>query len=93
MVTAVILLRVARDRIGGIAEALADMEGVSEVFSVSGRYDLVAIARVGSNDDLAELVTGRMLKIEGIQDTETMLAFRAYSRHDLEGMFAIGFGE
>ncbi|HPW69302.1 MAG: Lrp/AsnC ligand binding domain-containing protein [Desulfomonilia bacterium] len=93
MVTAVILLRVARDRIGGIAEALADMEGVSEVFSVSGRYDLVAIARVGSNDDLAELVTGRMLKIEGIQDTESMLAFRAYSRHDLEGMFAIGFGE
>ncbi len=93
MVTAVILLKVARDRIGDIAEALADMEGISEVFSVSGRYDMVAIARVGSNDDLAELVTGRMLKLEGIQDTETMLAFRAYSRHDLEGMFAIGFGE
>ena len=55
------------------------MEGISEVFSVSGRYDLVAIARVGSNEDLAELVTGRMLKIEGIQNTETMLAFRAYS--------------
>jgi DNA-binding Lrp family transcriptional regulator len=93
MVTAVILLKVARDRIGEIAEALADMEGISEVFSVSGRYDLVAIARVPGNDDLAELVTGRMLKIEGIRDTETMLAFRAYSRHDLEGMFAIGFGE
>lgn len=93
MVTAVILLKVARDRIGEIAEALADMKGISEVFSVSGRYDLVAIARVGSNDDLAELVTGRMLKLEGIRDTETMLAFRAYSRHDLEGMFAIGFGE
>jgi DNA-binding Lrp family transcriptional regulator len=86
-------LKVARDRIGEIAEALADMEGISEVFSVSGRYDLVAIARVPGNDDLAELVTGRMLKIEGIRDTETMLAFRAYSRHDLEGMFAIGFGE
>ena len=91
MVTAVILLKVARDRITEIAEALAGMEGISEVFSVSGRYDLVAIARVGSNEDLAELVTGRMLKIEGIQNTETMLAFRAYSRHDLEGMFAIGF--
>lgn len=91
MVTAVILLKVARDRITEIAETLAGMEGISEVFSVSGRYDLVAIARVGSNDDLAELVTGRMLKIEGIQNTETMLAFRAYSRHDLEGMFAIGF--
>ncbi|HON37541.1 MAG: Lrp/AsnC family transcriptional regulator [Desulfomonilia bacterium] len=91
MVTAVILLKVARDRITEIAETLAGMEGISEVFSVSGRYDLVAIARVGSNEDLAELVTGRMLKIEGIQNTETMLAFRAYSRHDLEGMFAIGF--
>lgn len=91
MVIAVILLKVARDRITEIAETLAGMEGISEVFSVSGRYDLVAIARVGSNEDLAELVTGRMLKIEGIQNTETMLAFRAYSRHDLEGMFAIGF--
>lgn len=93
MVTAVILLKVARERINEIAEALADMRGVSEVFSVSGRYDLVAVARVDRNEDLAELVTGRMLQVGGILDSETMLAFRAYSRHDLEGMFAIGFGE
>jgi DNA-binding Lrp family transcriptional regulator len=93
MVTAVILLKVARERINEIAEALADMRGISEVFSVSGRYDLVAVARVDRNEDLAELVTGRMLQVGGILDSETMLAFRAYSRHDLEGMFAIGFGE
>jgi len=93
MVTAVILLKVARQRITETAEALADLEGISEVFSVSGRYDLVAVARVNSNEELAELVTGRMLKAEGILESETMLAFRAYSRHDLEGMFAVGFGE
>ncbi|HNR51620.1 MAG: AsnC family protein [Deltaproteobacteria bacterium ADurb.BinA179] len=93
MVTAVILMKADRERINESAEALADMKGISEVFSVSGRYDLVAIARVDSNEELAELVTGRMLKLNGILDSETMLAFRAYSRHDLEGMFAIGFGE
>ncbi len=93
MVTAVILLQVSRERINAAAEELADTEGMSEVFSVSGRYDLIAIARVRDNDDLADLVTNRMAKISGITASETMLAFRALSRHDLEGMFAVGFGE
>lgn len=93
MVTAVILLKVARSRIPEIAEELSGLAGVSEVFSVSGRYDLVAVARVESTEELAELVTGRLLKVEGILDSETMLAFRAYSRHDLESMFSVGFGE
>jgi DNA-binding Lrp family transcriptional regulator len=91
MVTAIILLKVARERINDTAQELSDIEGMSEVFSVSGRYDLIAIARVKDNDELAELVTGKMLKVEGIADSETMLAFRAYSRHDLEGMFSVGF--
>jgi len=91
MVTAIILLKVARERINEIAEELADIKGMSEIFSVSGRYDLVAVARVDSTDELAELVTGRMLKVSGITGSETMLAFRAYSRHDLEGMFSVGF--
>jgi DNA-binding Lrp family transcriptional regulator len=91
MVTAIILLKVARERIKETAQELSDIEGMSEVFSVSGRYDLIAIARVKDNDELAELVTGKMLKVEGITDSETMLAFRAYSRHDLEGMFSVGF--
>jgi len=93
MVTAIILLNVARERINETAQDLSDIKGMSEVFSVSGRYDLVAIARVGSNDELAELVTNKMLKIKGITGSETMLAFRTYSRHDLEGMFSIGFEE
>ena len=91
MVTAISLLNVARERINEIAEKLADMPGMSEIFSVSGRFDLIAIARVGSTDDLADLVTNKMLKVPGITGSETMLAFRAYSRHDLEGMFSVGF--
>jgi DNA-binding Lrp family transcriptional regulator len=91
MVTAIILLKVARERINETAQELSDIEGMSEVFSVSGSYDLIAIARVKDNDELAELVTGKMLKVEGITDSQTMLAFRTYSRHDLEGMFSVGF--
>jgi DNA-binding Lrp family transcriptional regulator len=60
------------------------------VYSVGGRYDLVAVIRVKENDDLAELVTNHMLKVEGIADSETLIAFRVFSRHDLESMFSVG---
>ncbi|MBM9512427.1 Lrp/AsnC family transcriptional regulator [Desulfogranum marinum] len=90
MVTSIILINAERSKINDLAEQLADVEGISEVYSVSGSYDLVAIARIGTNDDLAELVTNRMYKLEGIEKTETMLAFKAFSRHDLERMFSLG---
>ncbi|HSB32891.1 MAG TPA: Lrp/AsnC ligand binding domain-containing protein [Nitrospirota bacterium] len=90
MVTALVLLKVARDRVNSVAETLADMDGVTEVYSVAGRYDLTVIIRVKDNDQLAELVTNHMLKVEGIQKSETLIAFRVYSRHDLESMFSIG---
>lgn len=89
MVTAIILINVARDKINDIADALAGMSAISEVFSVSGNYDLIAIVRVVHNDALAELVTNHLLKIEGIEKTNTLLAFKAYSRHDLEAMFSV----
>jgi DNA-binding Lrp family transcriptional regulator len=89
MVTAIILINVARDKINDIADELAGMSSISEVFSVSGNYDLIAIVRVVRNDDLAELVTNHLLKIEGIEKTNTLLAFKAYSRHDLEAMFSV----
>lgn len=92
MVTAFVLMNVERDMVNEVAEALADMDGITEVYSVSGRYDLIAIIRVRDNEALADLVTGHMLKLQGIQNTETVIAFRAYSRHDLETMFAIGMG-
>lgn len=90
MVTAIVLLNAARGEVNEVAGALAEMEGVSEVYSVGGRYDLVVIIRVGDNEALAELVTGRLQKLPGIEDTETLIAFRAQSRHDLESMFSIG---
>lgn len=90
MVTAVILMQVERTHINDVAETLADMPGISEVYSVSGQYDLAAIARVAANEDLADLVTTHMRTVPGITKTETLLAFRTYSRHDLEGMFSVG---
>ena len=90
MVNAIVLLNVEREKVNDVAEALVDLKGVSEVYSVSGRYDLVAIIRVKDNDELADTVTNHMRKLDSILNTETMLAFQAYSRHDLEGMFSIG---
>jgi len=90
MITAIVMLQVARDRIPQVAEELTDMNGISEVFSVSGRYDLVAIIRTETNEELADLVTGHMLKVEGITNSETLIAFKVYSKHDLESMFAVG---
>lgn len=90
MVTAIISLNVQRDKITSVAEKLADIDGISEVYSVTGRWDLIAILRLRKNEDLADLVTTRMAKLEGIENTETVIAFRAYSRHDLESMFAVG---
>ena len=90
MVTAITVLNVERGKINEVAEQLVEIGGVSEVYSVGGRYDLIAIIRVRHNEDLADVVTEHIRKIEGIRRTETMLAFRAYSRHDLEEMFSIG---
>ena len=90
MVTAITVLNVERGKINEVAEQLVEIKGVSEVYSVGGRYDLIAIIRVRHNEELADVVTEHIRKIEGIRKTETMLAFRAYSRHDLDEMFSIG---
>jgi DNA-binding Lrp family transcriptional regulator len=93
MVTSIVLLTVERDKINRIAETIREMNGVTEVYSVGGRYDLVAIVRVQNNDQLAELVTGRLLQVQGIKSSETLIAFKVFSRHDLESMFSIGLEE
>ena len=90
MVTAIVLLKVAREKINPVAEQLADIEGVTEVHSVAGRYDLVVIIRVKDNERLAELVTEHIRKVNGIEQSETLIAFRVYSKHDLERIFSIG---
>jgi DNA-binding Lrp family transcriptional regulator len=77
-------------KINETAQVLTTMPGISEVYSVSGEYDLVAIVRSKSNDDISELVTNHLLKIDSILKTNTMLAYKTYSKHDLESMFSIG---
>lgn len=90
MVTAIILIEAERKRIRAVSEALADVDGVSEVYTVAGRYDLVAMVRVKRNEDLADLVTERLRALDGIESTETLISFRAWSRHDLESLFSLG---
>lgn len=90
MVSTVVLINVEPDKINTIAQAIADIDGISEVFSVAGRFDLVAIVRVKNNEHMAEVVTERMLEIPGIIRSETLIAFRVFSRHDLESMFSLG---
>jgi len=89
MVTSIILLTTDRLQVNAVAEKLTQIQGISEVYSVSGNYDLVAIARVANNDQLAEMVTNGFIDIDGIESTDTMLAFKAYSKHDLESMFSV----
>ena len=89
MITALILINAERTKIKDVAEKLADIGGISEVYSVTGDYDLVAMIRVKNNEDLADLVTDQLADVDGIEHTETMMAFRVYSRHDLEAMFSV----
>jgi DNA-binding Lrp family transcriptional regulator len=90
MITAILLIKTERDKIVAVAETLADIAGISEVYSVAGRYDLVAMLRVRQAEDMARLVTSEIGKVAGIVETETLVAFRAYSRHDLEAAFSLG---
>jgi DNA-binding Lrp family transcriptional regulator len=93
MVSAVILLVVEKSKVNEVAEQLVELSGVTEVYSVAGQYDLVAVARVRDNEEIASAVTNRMLKIDGIVRSETLIAFRAFSRYNLERMFAVGMEE
>lgn len=90
MVTALVLLNVERNKVNEVAGKLAEMEGITEVYSVAGEFDLVAIIRVKENEQLAEMVTDHLLKVGGITRSQTLIAFRVHSRHDLETMFSIG---
>jgi len=90
MVTAFVLISARRDMIPETAQGLSALEGVSEVYSVAGNFDLVAVIRVRTNEQLSDLVTAKMLKMQGIERTQTLIAFRAYSKFDIERMFSIG---
>jgi DNA-binding Lrp family transcriptional regulator len=90
MITALVLMKVDRKAINATAQALLDIPGVAEVYSITGEYDLVALLRLARYEDLAEVVTERMIALDAIQRTQTMMAFKAYSREDLEQAWDIG---
>lgn len=90
MITSIVLIKTSVDRIPEIAEKIAAIEGVSEVYSVTGAHDLIAMVRVAQHDDLADIIPGQISKVPGVASTETHIAFRTYSQHDLEAAFAIG---
>ena len=90
MVNAIVLIQTKHGKINTVAEQLANIPEISEVYSVGGSIDVIAIIRVRDNEGIADLVTQKMLHINGIERTETMVAFKAYSKHDLEGLFSIG---
>ena len=90
-VHAVVLIQCEIDEIPEAAGAIAEIGGVSEVYSVAGEVDLVAIVRVAGHDELEKVIPGGISKVGGVERTETLIAFQVYSKHDLERMFSIGF--
>ncbi|CAM3393006.1 Lrp/AsnC family transcriptional regulator [Stackebrandtia soli] len=91
MITAIVLIECATDSIPEVAQAIAELPGVSEVYSTAGAVDLIAVVRVRDFDQIADVIAGGISKVDGVADTDTHIAFRAYSKHDLESTFAIGF--
>ena len=93
MVHALVLVQCEIDEIPEAAQAIAELDGVTEVYSVAGEFDLVAIVRVSEHDELAKVIPQGIARVEGVERTETLIAFQVYSKHDLERLFAIGFEE
>ena len=90
MVSAIVLIHVVRGRVPQVAETLAGMAEVSEVFSVTGDFDLVAIVRVKEYEQIAEVIPGKIDRVDGVEQTTTLMAFKVYSKHDLESIFSLG---
>lgn len=93
MITAIVLIQTGRGETPDVAQELLKIPDVSEVYSVAGEYDLVAVLRVKEYSDMADVVPGKLQRVEGIERTETMMAFQCFSRHDLDRLFAIGMDE
>ncbi|HEY6114841.1 MAG TPA: Lrp/AsnC ligand binding domain-containing protein [Candidatus Dormibacteraeota bacterium] len=90
MLTAFLLVKSTRDGLKRLGSELAEVEGVAEVYTVTGEWDFVAIVRVREHDDLAKVVTNELTRLNGIERTQTMVAFQQFSAHDLEAMFGLG---
>jgi DNA-binding Lrp family transcriptional regulator len=93
MLTAFILVKSTREGLSHLGAELADVEGIAEVYTVTGEWDFVAIARVREHDDLANVVTHHLTRLSDVERTQTMVAFQQFSAHDLEAMFGLGLEE
>jgi DNA-binding Lrp family transcriptional regulator len=91
VITAIVLIAADVAAIPEVAERLAAIDGVTEVYSVTGEIDLIAMVRVREHDRLADVIADQINKVPGVRATETHIAFRTYTRHDLEAAFALGF--
>jgi DNA-binding Lrp family transcriptional regulator len=87
---AIVLIQAERSALPTLGGELADIDGVAEAYSVTGEWDFVAILRLREPEQLADLVAGRISQLQGVTRTHTMVAFEAYSRHDLEALFSLG---
>jgi DNA-binding Lrp family transcriptional regulator len=90
MTHAIVLIQAEGSALGTLGSELADIEGVAEAYSVTGDWDFVAMLRMREQDQLAQVVTGRLSQLPGVRRTQTMVAFEAYSKHDLEALFSVG---
>ncbi len=93
MISAIVLINADVDRIPEVAQEIAELDGVSEVYSVAGDADLIAMVRVSAHEELADVIADRLNKVEGVTRTNTHIAFRTYSRHDLEAAFSLGLDD
>lgn len=90
MTTAVVLIEAERDALASLGGALTDIEGVAEAYSVTGEWDFVALIRVPRHEQLADVITGQLVRLDGVVRTQTMVAFEVFSKHDLEALFSVG---
>jgi len=93
VITAIVLVHTAADRIPECAQAIADLDGVAEVYSCAGDVDVIVIVRVAEHEQLAEVIAGRLSKIDGVRHTDTHIAFRSYAKADTEATFSVGLAD
>lgn len=91
MVTAFVFIQTDSSRIPECAQEISEIEGISEVYSVTGEWDLIAVARVSKHEELADVIADKLSKVSGVEATTTHIAFRTYSKHDLDAAFSLGF--
>lgn len=93
MISAIVLIKAEVAHIPEAAKEIAEIDGITEVYSVTGEIDLIAVARVSRHEEFADVIADRLNKVQGVLETNTHIAFRTYSSGDLEAGFALGLDD